>query len=83
MAFVVVVEACLPTFLQAPQSCLPIPIVEQIVVAAASPVAVVEASAAPVELLEFALAVAVAEEVFVVLWLPEEQVLEVQVEALL
>ena len=79
MAFV---EACLPTFLLAPQSCLPILMVEQIVVAAASPVAVVEASAALVELFEFALAVAVAEEVFVVLWLPEEQVQEVQVEAL-
>ena len=33
-----------------------------------------EASAAPVELFELALAVVVAEEVFVVLWLPEEQV---------
>ena len=66
MAFVVVAEPCLPTFLQAPQSCLPILIVEQ--------VAVVEASAAPVELFELALAVVVAEEVFVVLWLPEEQV---------
>ena len=76
MASVVVVEACLLTFLQAHQSCHQIlSVVEQVAEVVVSPVVVV--SFAPLELF-----VVVAEEVFVVLWLLWEQVQEMLVVAL-